>query len=300
MGLSNCEVITNSSGKELTAHGIAMFPLACYDEDFSRHLVPWHWHDDFEIILITEGCAHIMVENQCVPVKAGNAILVNSGLLHSVNAGLPEPAHCHSIVFHPRLIGGSIDSIFWQKLVHPITEGQPFHWLLLDAACPWQAEVIDSFDRAWQAALLMPEHFEITIRYLLSCAFYTLIKNLPTQEQDVSEKDRLAAERTKAMMQYIHEHYTEETTLSQIAGSAAISESVCLRSFRRAIGVSPIQYILQYRLERAAELLSATDAKAKDIALAVGFSDFSYFTKVFRKVKGCTPIEYRKRCGAKA
>lgn len=295
MSVSICNVAINDQGKELTPHGDALFPVACYDEDFLQHLVPWHWHDDFEVILITEGCAHINVEHQCIPVHAGNALVINAGILHSVNGGIPEAAHCHSMVFHPRLIGGSIDSVFWHQLVLPMTESTALHWLLLTPSLPWQADTIADLTQAWEAMATMPKHFELTIRHLLSRAFITLTENLPIQTRVPAAKDRLAANRTKEMMQYIHQHYAEELSLKQIANCVALSESVCLRSFRRMIGTTPIQYLLQYRIEKAAALLTTTDDKIKDIALASGFSDFSYFTKCFRRFKACTPVAYRGR-----
>lgn len=294
MGLSNCIVTTNENGKELSSHGFAMFPIACYDEDLSRHLVPWHWHDDFEIILMTAGEAHIMVEGQCLLVKAGNAILIQSGLLHSANGGHPENAHCHSIVFHPRLIGGSIDSVFWQKLIVPISENHALRCFFFSTDIAWQADAMKQFSKAWQAILDEPEDYENMVRYLLSNAFHRIATNLPTPEKAITKRDVLIAERTKVMMQYIHDHYSEDVKLQRIADSAAISESVCLRSFRGVIGITPIQYLIQYRIEKAAELLLQSDRKVNEIAFSCGFSDLSYFTKCFREMKRCTPVEYRK------
>ena len=97
------------------------------------------------------------------------------------------------------------------------------------------------------------------------------------------------------MLQYIQEHYSEETDTAQIARSAMISESECLRCFHKSIGMPPIRYLKQFRIQKAAELLMSTDKKAGDIGAECGFLDTSYFTKVFREIKGCTPGEYRRR-----
>ena len=55
-----------------------------------------------------------------------------------------------------------------------------------------------------------------------------------------------------------------------------------------------IRYLLRYRIEKAAGLLLSTEKKAGEIATICGFSDISYFTRRFREINGCTPLEYRK------
>ncbi len=67
------------------------------------------------------------------------------------------------------------------------------------------------------------------------------------------------------------------------------------RFFREIAGVSPIRYLISYRLERACSLLVHTTQSVTDIALECGFENISYFIRKFREEKGCTPKEYRIR-----
>ena len=97
------------------------------------------------------------------------------------------------------------------------------------------------------------------------------------------------------MLQYIHNHFGEEITIDNIAASAAISKSECLRCFHNTIGTTPIQYLKNYRIERAAELLTDTEDKVVDLGIQCGFQDMSYFARAFRKVKGYTPTEWREK-----
>lgn len=73
------------------------------------------------------------------------------------------------------------------------------------------------------------------------------------------------------------------------------SESVLLRNFRQVTGTSPMQYIINHRIQKATEMLITTDLKSCDIALSCGFHDFSYFTKTFKRIMNMTPVEYRKK-----
>mgnify|MGYP000391117034 CR=1 FL=1 len=85
------------------------------------------------------------------------------------------------------------------------------------------------------------------------------------------------------------------TDRERIADSVALSESACLRSFRQLLGTTPIQYVKQYRIEKAAGLLLTTRLRTGEIGAECGFTDLSYFTKTFREIKHCTPREYRQR-----
>lgn len=97
------------------------------------------------------------------------------------------------------------------------------------------------------------------------------------------------------MLQYIQEHYNGELTLAQIAGSANISETECLRCFRRMLSCTPIQYVKQMRIQKAAELLVSTNRKISDIGMECGFQEMSYFAKIFRALTGNTPGAFRKK-----
>ena len=108
-------------------------------------------------------------------------------------------------------------------------------------------------------------------------------------------QEQIAAERMKQMLRFVEEHYAEELTVERIAASVALSESACLRSFRQMLGITPIQYVKQFRVEKAAELLRSTRLKTGEIGMECGFADGSYFIKTFREIKHCTPKEYRAK-----
>ena len=96
------------------------------------------------------------------------------------------------------------------------------------------------------------------------------------------------------MLRCIHGQFDCELTTAAIAATASVSESECLRCFRKTIGTTPIQYLKQYRIRQSAKQLAETGLKISDIAVSCGFQDMSYFTKAFREQMGCTPTQYRK------
>ncbi len=289
-----CEIIASEQGRELAQHGSALFPLACYEEDLTCYSVPWHWHEDFEYILAHEGTVTLGVDKRRIHLAQGQGIWINSGVLHAVEFVEGAPSVLHSAVFHPRLIGG-MDTIYWQKDVKPLlTPGAPVYFLLEETET-WQKQVLEHLRRCWQEAADESDGYENRVRYHLSAAVHQITMQGLPQTCRVSEQEQVEANRIKQMLHYIEEHYAEELTLRAVAESVSLSESACLRSFRKMLGTTPIQYVKQYRIEKAAELLLTTRLRAGEISAECGFSDVSYFTKSFREQKNCTPTEYRQR-----
>ena len=128
----NClpDVVADDEGRELVQHGSALFPIACYEEDLKSYSVAWHWHEEFEYILAVKGPLAVDVSKARLVLQTGQGVFVNSGVFHAVEQAETGDALLHSGVFHPRLIGG-MDTIFWQKLVHPLL--QPFSLCEIEA-----------------------------------------------------------------------------------------------------------------------------------------------------------------------
>ena len=288
------DIAAGADGRELVQHGSALFPIACYAEDLESYAVAWHWHEEFEYILAVQGPLNVNVGKTRLTLQTGQGVLINSGVLHAVEQAGTSGAMLHSGVFHPRLVGG-MDTIFWQKLIRPLLQpGAPaFFWL--EEEKPRQRQVLAHLRNAWNAVAEEPFDYENQVRYHLSAALRLLSIQCADEKRKVSRQEQIAAERMKQMLRFVEEHYAEELTVERIAADAALSESACLRSFRQVLGITPIQYVKQFRVEKAAELLRFTQLKTGEIGAECGFADGSYFIKTFREIKHCTPKEYRKR-----
>ncbi|MBQ3037428.1 MAG: helix-turn-helix transcriptional regulator, partial [Lachnospiraceae bacterium] len=96
---------------------------------------------------------------------------------------------------------------------------------------------------------------------------------------------------------YIQEHYAELVTLDDIADSIHVSKSECCRCFKRAVNITPFEYLMRYRILQAADKILQNDREMtsiSELASSVGFNNTSYFNKLFKKYFNCTPTEYRK------
>jgi AraC-like DNA-binding protein len=93
----------------------------------------------------------------------------------------------------------------------------------------------------------------------------------------------------------IDARYAEPLDIDALAAAAHVSRFHFVRSFRRAFGETPHQYLLTRRMERAAALLTGTDHSVGRICAEVGLSSVGSFTSSFKRVYGCTPTAYRAR-----
>ena len=296
MAISPCGGSTYSisiEGRELVSHGTPLFPIAFYNDDLERDRVPWHWHDELEAVRVSKGETVVFTGSRRYHLREGQGFVINSGVLHAAQGVAGTGCEYHSMVFHPRLIGGGIDSVFWQVYLRPLI-GSGRKDLVLDLSQPWHEEALRHIETAWQSGAQEVPGYEFKVRAELSELTFLLCSHLPAKGAQASEKAHRDGERIKQMLRFVQTNYAEEITVADIAKAAMISESECLRCFRGTIGVPPIQYVKRYRIQKAAELLSATDLKISEIGEQCGFQDISYFTRSFREIKGMTPGEYRQ------
>ncbi len=92
---------------------------------------------------------------------------------------------------------------------------------------------------------------------------------------------------------YIRQHYAEKITLKDIAQMVYLSPAYFSRVFKKEMGVTFNSFLNEVRIEKSKSLLRNNDLKMVDIALMVGFESQSYFTKVFKKITGISPLQYR-------
>lgn len=98
----------------------------------------------------------------------------------------------------------------------------------------------------------------------------------------------------KQILKEIQQSYTEELTLSSLAEKYNISESRLSTSLRENLGMSFSKYLTSQRVQRAKELLVDDRLSVEQIAQMVGYRDYFYFIRVFKKVTGVTPSVYRR------
>lgn len=92
---------------------------------------------------------------------------------------------------------------------------------------------------------------------------------------------------------YFHTHYADELSLKDIADAGTMSIAQCNRCFNKMLNVTPYEYLIQYRLQKATNLLKDATLNVTEISKIVGFNNVTYFIQAFKKVYGISPKKYR-------
>ncbi len=295
MALQKCGLNPDQRARELKPHGTAAFPCAAYEDWYGeegRPEVPWHWHEELEAACVAEGAFCLQIPGERYVLETGDCVVINSGVPHS---GIPQPkCRLQSLVFHPDLVGGNREQVFYKKYLSPLMETAAFKACVLRRdGC---REETERFDRAFKAMAGEPEGFEFALREELSGLCLDLYRRygrkMSRKSGGSGERDGL---RLQKMLDYIHRNFQEEIGLADIARAADVGERECLRCFQRTVQLSPKQYLLKYRVAEGARLLAEEPWRTiSETAAFCGFDSASHFSMTFRRFYNCTPREYRK------
>lgn len=292
-----CDLQLAEDFRQLDLDNTLLFPCSCYNVDVRLNVaqeVPWHWHEEIEVIAIAQGRGLVQAGGSSWLLEAGDGIFVNSNTLHSVH--LVDGGLCglHSLVFSADLLAGVPGSVFEQRYLRPVLRS-PTQALPLQRNVPWQREAVSAIEAAYQAYAAESFGWELLVRAELSRLWTLAAEHAASSVPAVEES--ADTRRLKEMLCCLHEHYDRPISLEEVAAAAKVGKRECLRCFQRTIGVTPIQYLLRYRVRQASRLLVETDLPVTEIALRCGFESPSYFSLTFRRLTGRTPRDYR-RCFA--
>jgi len=132
---------------------------------------------------------------------------------------------------------------------------------------------------------------------VLEKGLFSVEETLEHVRAALAHKQKLGAEARRTVLKataYLHAHYAEPISLSDLTDYVGLGERHLDRCFRQVMGITPITYLNRYRIKQAKALLEAGDRTVTEVAREVGFSDGSYFARVFRREVGLSPRTYQR------
>ncbi|MDB8756288.1 MULTISPECIES: AraC family transcriptional regulator [unclassified Ruminococcus] len=289
------QILTNQFQKELKQHGSEHFPfLVSYQKlsEYESGSFMWHWHPEIEITYVRKGTMCYKVNNLVYHLKEGDIVFNNSGALHSGTMENQEDCTYIPVTFDPRLIYGFFQSTINSKYVDPVIQDSLLPAICIDQSEPWHRPFREYLLRIIALDEKKPDFYELDITICLQSMWRLLLEHI-TYEPQVSRENSLEYDRIKNILSYIEDNYQNKITLNDIAGHIHLCESECTRLFKRHMNTTLFAFLQEYRIERSLEFLQA-DQPVSAVADKAGFSDPNYYSKVFAKIKGCSPREYRK------
>lgn len=291
-------LITDHTMQELTEHGTSEYPvmISCgLTYTPSMGVIPWHWHSSFELTYIESGHFDFSVSTDTFVLNPGEAILINSKVLHQIKPFHQEDTVYFSYVFSSELISDSVQSLIAAKYLIPFMHNTDFPFQIFHPQVAWESKSLLQIRQLNQAAESDSFVREFQIQHQLQALFITLFEQLPHACTETSLSANDDSYQIMKIMVYLKEHYTETITLSDMAAAASISKSSCNRLFHKTLKMTPFEYLLMLRIDQSKRLLDHGTQSVTEIGYSCGFHDISYYCKAFRRYSGVSPQEYRSK-----
>ena len=248
--------------------------------------MPFHWHMECELILVLAGKFHLSINGVSHTLEKGQSVFIPSEFIHG---GTPENCTYECVVFDmesflsqsPKCIekyNNALDSgVISEMIFEPnSTAGAMVDSLFENMEKESVAYTFTTTGLLWQL-----------IGYIIE----QKSQIAPSVQNTVYRKNK----QIKKVLTKIRNDYSKQLTLDDLANEAQLNKQYFCRAFKQVTGKTPIDYLNYYRIECAAEQLSLSYLSITDIALACGFNDLSYFNRLFKRNKGVTPSNYRKK-----
>ena len=285
-------IMKRSDGSEIVNYNDESFPSYIHDgyiyPGCTWERVP-HYHEDIEMISVYSGSMGYSVGGINITLNKGDTLFVNSEKIHYSFSTLDRVVSYYIAVMHPSIICSSY--AVEEKAIKPI---------ITDKSIPFIHFKADDFDGPTVQNILkemcknaIEDEFLITKGFfeLWDIIMHRCTNAFRVHVGHMGDGD-LHHAKLKEMMIYIDEHYNEPITLQDISGG--VSQSLCNQIFNKFTEKSPVEYLLQYRSRKVADLLQASKMTMSEIAQITGFSGASYMAEVFKKFYKSSPRDFRK------
>lgn len=280
----------NAKKQESRPRGSVSYPMEYYriNTEEPDYDLPYHWHIEFEFIHILRGEYTLFAGTREYVLKAGDFFLMSSGILHGDSERFRGKCVYESLVFDPNIM--MINNYATVPFLERLIEGENYFSILQITD---DGELAKTLTELFKTVKTKTEGYAYsTISLLFKLLGYIdLHKLYERNEHYMKEGGKLIW--LKCVMNLIKQKYGESITLAQMADSAGFSPKYFCRVFHEVTHYTPMEYLNQYRINRAAEMLLSTEESIEDIAYYCGFNDISYFIKLFKRYKNKTPLKYR-------
>lgn len=263
-------------------------------DKFIGQFVPWHWHRAVELFYMESGEVEYYTPGGKILFPTGAGGMVNSNILHMTRTSIRSEKNIQLLhLFDVSLLAGEQGSRIQKNYIDPVVTAPQIEMITLFPEDPAQGRILELIRQSFS---LSDSEFgyEIKLREALSEIWMLLFEQIRPMLSE-SGKYNKSNDKIKLMMIYIHEHYSEKISISQLAAAAYLSERECFRVFHDCLHMTPVEYIKSYRLQAACQMLAKGNEPVTVVSHACGLGSSSYFGKVFQEYAHCTPSEYRQK-----
>ena len=239
-----------------------------------------HVHTKHELYYLAKGRTKYLIDNEIYAVEAGNVVFIPKGHYHMTDNGELVNVERYLLSFDDDLFDCDtrilLDELLEKRLISiPVN----------------RVEGLEELFESYKRSTLLENDIGDAVRKIHALSILSFIcRHKREFIPQVSESDKIA----HSISEYISANYPDELSLEILSRKFSISESHLSRKFKEVVGIGISEYITFVRIMNAERMLRDTKLPITAIATECGFSDPNYFSTVFKKIKGITPLKFAK------
>ena len=254
----------------------------------------FHWHTDVEIIYVHEGSAQFHIDNDYFNSQKGDIVLIRPNALHSIHPLKGVNHWIDAINFHLDLTGYSTLDFASINYLQPLYNGELDFKRVLQASDPGYAEIRETLIDAMVIGKEREEFFEFRLKAKLNELLYLFFQHGYVQKRNPGLDAYRKEDKIREIIDYISDNYDQHLTIELMADYCGYSPTHFMNFFKKHLGISCMEYLIQFRLKKASDLLLHSNFSILEISQRVGFNNLSNFNRQFKKHFQVTPSHYRK------
>lgn len=262
-----------------------------YKETETNFYMDFHSHEGFEVYFFHEGSGCFLIEDHIYPLEGNDLILISAHESHKSSPKIEKPNTRSVLHFLPELMDSQSRDILLDIFRQGLNRR---HMRLNEERMSRCQYLLDRLHEEYTSRSL--DHL-LAIRIYLSELLLELSRFL---SNDSVNEDRMASHRgvnpkVEQAVKFISNHFAEPLTLEQISQELYLNQYYLCHLFKKTIGITITEFLLQTRIHHAKRMLVHTELPISEISANVGFNSFSYFGQTFKQLVGATPRDFRKK-----
>ncbi len=262
-----------------------------------RDVVRKHYHTAFEISLILSGKGTYKTQNGYTDIEAGDIFLFSTNEVHCITDIEPTAEgggmEILNMKFAPSFVLQSGAPEKDTEFMNIFINRKPGYSNKLDRANPAR-ETVRALLLSIKEECEKKEPCHATLAFAKLLEIFTVIYRRFDLAEKTAEKNFLHLDNVSAATAYINRHFTESISLDDIIRAAGMNKTTFITAFRSIYNMTTWDYVNIKRIEKARTMLKNTHLTVLDIALQCGYNSTANFNKIFKKIVGVTPRDYRK------
>jgi AraC-like DNA-binding protein len=248
-----------------------------------------HYHDYYEMYYMISGERHYFIRDRSYHIRKGDLVFISTRELHKTSdAGSPEHERL-VIYFHDSFLRQSYNR-HAELLLSPFRTNNPVCRFQMKDQLTAERLIAEILEDMRERA----PGYEIGLKHGITELLLLAARHAITGRGEIAPIGTPLHQKMSDIVRYMNHHYAEPLNLSRLAGQFHISPYYLSRMFSKVIGLTISEYLNLTRVKAAELLLKETGKPVTEVALAVGYDNFSHFGKMFKKITKLSPRAYRK------